>query len=101
MYKKVPRVKRNKDGSYPMRPQDMVNAAKKLEKIIYRIGEHGLFQVVGEYKDHYTGHWFYGPYSQAVLKTDLRKLTDEEFEKWNNTKMYISGISVPINVIRD
>ena len=100
-YKKAPRVKRNKKGEYFMRPQDMINSATKLEVIIYRIGEHGLFQVVGEYKNYYVGHWQRGLYNQSVLKEDLRKLTDEEFTEWNNRYEVICGVKVLFNIIKD
>lgn len=101
MYKKAPKVKRNKRGKYHMRPQDMVNSAKNLETIIYRMGEYGLFQVIGEYEEYYTGNWYHGNYNKLVLKKDLRKLTDDEFDNWYSKYEIICGIKVPLNITKD
>lgn len=100
-YKKAPKVKKNKSGRYPMRSQDIFNFAKRLDPIIYRMGDQGLFQAVGEYEEYYTGHWRTSLRSQSVLKGELRKLTDEEFEYWNSRYEIICGIKVPLKITRD
>jgi len=100
-YKKVPKIKRGRDGKYFMSPQDMVNSAKILDKIIYRMEEHGLFQVTAEYGDYYIGSWLMFTMNQSVPKKDLTILTDEEFEYWSTRSISISGVKVPLNITRD
>lgn len=101
-FKKAPSIKHACKGKYPMRMQDIRNSAIKLEKPIYRIviSNGQLYQVTGTYEDYYVGDYI-NSYGGPIKKSKMRKLTDDEFEKYNKSSIVICGISIPLKITKD
>lgn len=110
-FKKVPKVKRNKQGKYNLRPQDMYNSARRYDTPLYLIGtiyldekgdevtEDGgfLFQAVGGIELNYVGSRLEG-FGRVFPMRNSRELTREEVIKYNREGMVMCGVRIPLNI---
>jgi len=110
-YKKVPKIKRDEGGSYPMTIMQQANAAPKMEEGLYMIATEANHQmgelhrefgemsvenlcfVTKETEDHYIGAWItgYGFFNVMYPKKSTRRLTKEEVEYFRTKSVRLAN----------
>ena len=111
-YKKVPKIKRDKDGNYPMSREQQINAAKEFEgkymiatKAEHKLGDIGrefdetssenLCCVYKEIKGYWVGSWVTGMgfFNVCFPKDTTRELNEKEVKYFS--KMYVQIANQP------